>query len=125
MCPDRKRIPVLRIDTLLSNTLVEGTFCRVNEGDFDMASRKKIQAETAPENPEIIQAAIAEGRTLIEQGKSKIDAAMAIFRLLETMPQETIVSAFIEGATLTEKGALTYWYNCRRRMARERRDNPS
>ena len=90
-----------------------------------MASRKKAPAETAPENPEIIQAAITEGRALIEQGKSKIEAAMAIFRHLQTMPQETIVSAFIEGATLTEKGALTYWYNCRRKLARERRENPS
>lgn len=90
-----------------------------------MASKKKVQTETVPENPDIVQEAIAEGRSLIEQGKSKIDAAMAIFRKIETMPQETIVRAFVEGATLTEKGALTYWYNCRRKLVRERRDNPS
>jgi hypothetical protein len=46
---------------------------------------------------------------------------MAIFRHLEAMPQATITKAFVEGATLTEKGALTYWYNCRRRLAIERR----
>ena len=34
-------------------------------------------------------------------------------------PKEVIVAAFIEGATLTEKGALTYWYNCRRKAAKE------
>ena len=84
-----------------------------------MASKKKVQTETAPENPDIVQEAIAEGRTLIEQGKSKIDAAMAIYRRIEAMPQETIVKAFVEGATLTEKGALTYWYNCRKRAAKE------
>lgn len=41
-----------------------------------MASKKKVQTETVPENPDVVQEAIAEGRSLIEQGKSKIDAAM-------------------------------------------------
>jgi hypothetical protein len=90
-----------------------------------MASKKKVKTEPVPENPDIVQEAVSEGRALIEQGKSKIDAAMAIYRKIETMPQDTIVKAFIEGATLTEKGALTYWHNCRRKLVRERRDNPS
>ena len=89
-----------------------------------MAKRKAGPTEvTAIEDT--ITKAVAEGRSLIEQGKTKIDAAMAIYRLLEDQPQDVVVTAFVEGATLTEKGALTYWYNCRRKMRRERRDSAS
>ena len=73
-------------------------------------------------NEELVKRAISEGRALIDQGKTKIETAMAIYRLLEKEPQETIIAAFIEGATLTQKGALTYWYNCRRRLAKEQRE---
>jgi hypothetical protein len=108
----------------LSIQLNEGRFHRVKQGEYDMVSKKKVPVEAIPENPDVVESAIAEGRSLIEQGKSKIDAAMAIYRQLEAMPQETIVKAFVEGATLTDKGALTYWYNCRRKLARERRHSP-
>lgn len=86
-----------------------------------MPKTKKQTEPTIPANDELIDQAIAEGRAIIAQGGTKIDAAMAIYRLLETMSQAVVLQTFIEGATLTEKGALTYWYNCRRRLARERR----
>jgi hypothetical protein len=89
-----------------------------------MAKRKAGPTEVTA-NEDTITKAVAEGRSLIEQGKTKIDAAMAIYRLLEDQPQDVVVTAFVEGATLTEKGALTYWYNCRRKMRRERRDSAS
>nr|WP_298097896.1 hypothetical protein [uncultured Shinella sp.] len=57
----------------------------------------------------VIAVAIAEGWKMIDAGKSKIDTALAICEKLEGMEQDVIVKAFIEGATLTEKGALTYW----------------
>lgn len=65
-------------------------------------------------NAAIIQTAIAEGRKLIADGKSKADAARAIYSTISGESKDVIVAAFVEGATLTEKGALTYWYNCRR-----------
>ena len=37
---------------------------------------------------------------------------------LKAADRETVVAAFVEGAGLTEKGALTYWYNCRRKAAK-------
>ena len=83
------------------------------------AKDKKPQTDSVP--ADIIQQAIADGKALIEQGKSKADAAMAIFRLIGESSQETVVQAFIEGASLTPKGALTYWYNCKRKLARERK----
>ncbi len=80
---------------------------------------KKPQTDSVP--ADLIQQAIADGKTLIAEGKSKADAAMAIFRLIGESSQETVVQVFIEGATLTPKGALTYWYNCKRKLARERK----
>jgi transcriptional/translational regulatory protein YebC/TACO1 len=62
-----------------------------------------------------IQHAIEQGMALIKDGKSKADAARAIYDLLESQGKEVIVAAFIAGATLTAKGALTYWYNCKRK----------
>ena len=66
----------------------------------------------------VIRDSIAEGLVLIKEGKSKADAARAIYARISDEPKETIVAAFVAGATLTEKGALTYWYNCKRRAAK-------
>lgn len=85
-----------------------------------MASKEK-PTEEKKQDAELVKQAISEGLILIDQGKPKIEAAMSIYRLLEGETQDTVVSAFVKGATLTEKGALTYWYNCRRRLAKERR----
>lgn len=63
-----------------------------------------------------VKQAILDGKAIIKEGKTKADAARAIFGLLKDEPKEVIVAAFVEGATLTEKGALTYWYNCRRKI---------
>ena len=84
-------------------------------------SKKAEQPKQVTVNQDAINAAIAEGKALIEQGKTKVQAAMAIYRLLETQPQQTVVDAFIAGTGLTSKGALTYWYNCRRKLQKEKR----
>jgi transcriptional/translational regulatory protein YebC/TACO1 len=62
-----------------------------------------------------IKDAIIKGRALIKEGKSKADAAMVIFEALKAEEKEVVVAAFVQGATLTEKGAVTYFYNCRRK----------
>jgi len=88
-------------------------------------TKSKKQADVTEAKDELIERAIAEGKALIGDGKTKIDAAMTMFRLIDDKPQAAVVRAFIEGASLTEKGALTYWYNCRRKLAKERRANQS
>ena len=85
-----------------------------------MAKSKKPQTDTDTPSEDLIAQAIAEGQALIAEGKTKAEAAMAIYRHLHESPQETVINAFIEGASLTPKGALTYWYNCRRKLSRER-----
>jgi hypothetical protein len=62
-----------------------------------------------------IKDAIAKGKALIKDGKSKADAAMEIFVALKDEEKDVVIAAFVQGATLTEKGAVTYWYNCRRK----------
>jgi len=66
----------------------------------------------------VIKDAIAKGLAIIKEGKTKADAARAMYDTIKAEPKEVIVAAFVQGATLTEKGALTYWYNCKRKAAK-------
>ena len=66
-------------------------------------------------NKQSIKDAIAKGQAIIKEGKSKADAAMVIFEALKAEGKEVVIAAFVQGATLTEKGAVTYWYNCSRK----------
>ena len=72
-----------------------------------------------PEKPtfpkELVRQAIAEGKAIIKDGKTKVVAATAMYAKLKSADRETVVAAFVEGAGLTEKGALKYWFNCCRR----------
>jgi hypothetical protein len=67
----------------------------------------------------VIKDAIAKGLAIIKEGKTKADAARAMYDIIKAEPKEVIVAAFVQGATLTEKGALTYWYNCKRKAAKK------
>ncbi|PTU27732.1 hypothetical protein CJD38_18115 [Stenotrophobium rhamnosiphilum] len=66
-----------------------------------------------------VKKAIAQGQALIKSGKSKSEASQAMYALLKDEPREVTVAAFVTGASLTEKGALTYWYNCKRRAEKQ------
>jgi len=89
----------------------------------ESAAPKK--ADTPPAAPKVdlnkpaVKKAIEEGQAVLKDGKSKADAAWTIYGRLKDEDKELIVAAFVKGATLTEKGALTYWYNCRKRAAKE------
>ena len=83
-----------------------------------MAKTKKPKETVTPSDDAIAQA-VLEGQALIAEGKTKVEAAMAIYRHLRESPQEVVLQAFIEGASLTPKGALTYCYNCRRKLSRD------
>jgi hypothetical protein len=66
-------------------------------------------------NKQSIKDAITKGKAIIKEGKSKAEAAMVIFEALKAEGKEVVIAAFVQGATLTEKGAVTYWYNCSRK----------
>jgi hypothetical protein len=63
-----------------------------------------------------IKKAIAQGKELIKSGKSKADASRAIYDLVKDEEKEVILHVFQQGASLTEKGSLTYLYNIRRKL---------
>lgn len=67
-------------------------------------------------NKPLIKDAITKGKAMIAEGKSKVDAAMSIYQALNAEEKDVIIKAFVQGATLTEKGAVTYFYNCRRKF---------
>ena len=73
-----------------------------------------------PKNQQIYEAAIAKGLEVLKNGGSKADAARSIFEALDGEDREIVIRAFIEGATLTEKGAPTYFYNITRKARRTR-----
>lgn len=75
--------------------------------------------QTTKEFPkDVLKAAIADGKALIKDGKTKVEATAAMYAKLKNADRETAVAAFMEGAGLTEKGAVTYWYNCRRKAGK-------
>lgn len=72
----------------------------------------------SPEDSAAYTNAVEEGKRVLAEGKSKADAARAIFNLLPNEKRDVLVRAFVEGANLTEKGAPTYFYNITRQMRR-------
>ena len=76
---------------------------------------------TDPVDTVLFEKAIETGQAVISEGKPKIEAAMAIYTMLEAIDQQTVVDTLIKGANLTPMGAITYWYNCKRRLAKERK----
>ena len=76
-------------------------------------------ASTPKEFPkDILKAAINDAKAMIKDGKTKVEATTAMYAKLKNADRETAVAAFMEGAGLTEKGAVTYWYNCRRKAGK-------
>lgn len=114
--PTAKAVPVVAPAVTKPPSPVAATPATATKPAPAIVEPKKIDL-----NKPVIKDAIAKGKELLKEGKSKADAARAIYALIKNEPKEIIVAAFVEGATLTPKGALTYWYNCKRRAAKESR----
>ena len=67
-----------------------------------------------PINLDNVRKAVEVGQKAIDEGKTKADAVRMMFPLVFEEPREVIWQAFIDGAGLTDKGAVTYLYNARR-----------
>ena len=78
----------------------------------------KINPSKTDLNKANVKKAIAEGRKLIKAGKTKADVSREIFPLIAKESREVICHVFQAGIGLTEKGAVTYYYNCRRKLAK-------
>jgi hypothetical protein len=66
-----------------------------------------------------IKKAIAQGKKLIKSGKSKADVSREIYNLVNNEDRAAILHVFRQGASLTEKGSLTYLYNIKRKLEKK------
>jgi hypothetical protein len=76
-----------------------------------------------PKNADQVKQAIALGKDMLKEMASnpditKANIARAMYPLIQDESREVIAAAFIEGAGLTEKGAMTYYYNTKRQAAK-------
>jgi|GEM_PF-1851296 len=85
-------------------------------------SDAEIKPVTTPVNEDQYNLAITKGLEIIAFGGSKADAARAIYEIIQNETRDVIIKAFIEGATLTEKGSPTYYYNVKRQIERKQRE---
>ena len=75
----------------------------------------KPLANPKAKNPLKVKEAIALGKKLSKTPDiTKVSVATQMFALIHEESREIISKAFMEGANLTEKGSMTYYYNCRR-----------
>jgi len=73
-----------------------------------------------PENTEAYKKAVSLGKELSKNpDATKADVARKMFELIKDEKREVIAQAFVEGANLTPKGAMTYVYNVRRKWKKD------
>ena len=116
--PAAKKVAEKPVELIIS----DGVISKVDSPEEAVpvsAAPAAIEPKKINLNREPIAGAISQGLEVIHSGKSKADAARAIYGVLKDEQKEVIVAAFVAGATLTEKGALTYWYNCKRKAKKE------
>lgn len=74
----------------------------------------KPKLQPSPKNINQITEAVKIGQAIIAEGKTKVEAVRAMYPMIKDEPREVVWDAFIKGAGLTEKGAVTYHYNMKR-----------
>jgi hypothetical protein len=104
----------LSLTGYLGTVVLPGSFRRNQEIQMTPTA---VPASTFPK--ETVKQAVADGRALIKNGKTKVEAALAIYGKIKAADRETIVAALKEGTGLTDKGAMTYYYNCKRKTGKE------
>ena len=85
-------------------------------------SNTETKQPITPNDQERYNNSIAKGLEVIASGGSKADAARAIYEMIHDEVRDVIVQAFVDGATLTVKGAPTYFYNVKRQIERKERE---
>jgi len=83
-------------------------------------SKKTDQTSTKSTSPDNLKKAVALGKEMSKnKDNSKADVARSMYEILHEEPKDVIVKAFIDGASLTPKGAQTYFYNCKRKFTKK------
>ena len=74
---------------------------------------------SAPIDPERLKQALSIGLKTLKDSGSKAAAARAIYDLIHMESRDVILQAFIDGATVTVKGAPTYYHTISRKFRRK------
>ena len=82
--------------------------------DITMDTEHDQQKTPTEINKGAVNNAVTIGKTAIADGKTKADAVRLMFPHVIKEQPEVIWQTFVDGAGLTSKGAVTYWYNVRR-----------
>lgn len=85
------------------------------------ASTKTTETEStpAPKNADHVKKAITLGKEMTKKGEvTKADVSRKMYEIIRDESREVIIQAFVDGAGLTPKGAQTYFYNAKRKMAK-------
>lgn len=65
------------------------------------------------------------GKKLTAEGATKAAASMEVYQRIKDQPRDVAAAVFVAGVGLTEKGAVTYWYNCKRKSEKKTKAKPS
>lgn len=76
-----------------------------------MPTPHKLSQGNTPKDAVALTNALKIGQALIKEGKTKVEATRAMYPLIKDESREIICQAFIDGSGLTERGAMTYFYN--------------
>ena len=90
------------------------------KGPHHVTTAQEVPAPdtTIPLNPRLYQHAITKGKEVLAQDGSKAAAAREIYAMLHNEHRDVVLKAFIDGASVTVKGAPTYYYNISRKARR-------
>lgn len=86
---------------------------------MEKPAEKSVPALTSAQK-QLIEKSVKQGQAILKEGGSKADAARAMFELIHDLPRDSVIEAFIKGATITPKGAPTYYYNVSRKFKRQK-----
>ena len=79
--------------------------------DSSIPKEMIVKDKHLPKDPIKFSKAITQAKQLIQEGKTKVESAKAVFPLICNEDKEVIHQVFMEGCGLTVKGAITYRYN--------------
>ena len=77
------------------------------------------RSPSAPIDPERLKQALSIGLKTLKDTGSKAAAARAIYDLIYMESRDVILQAFIHGATVTVRGAPTYYHTISRKFRRK------
>lgn len=87
----------------------------------DLTTTSTDEKSAVPKDTAKYKLAVLKGQEIIAADGTKADAARAIYEMIQSENKEVIIQAFRDGATVTEKGAPTYFYNVVRWFKKKQR----